>query len=771
MDLRDRCRAPFFKLVAKGLLKHSIVAVDDEVGATLETLGGLEFLYGLGVANVVNINYFKDGPVVSETNLSRLDGLRCLFVPDADHKTSARSNNLQKCDRHLVCIVSGFLWDYGENFLNALLSSTGNGEEPYAPAFDRVSIFATMSERGHECAAEAVDGGSFRYDEFAAKLSQRSLVMAMHQNAQQGLVLGGGKEGPPMLSKLNVRFFPLLVRPVLANDDSEDGGGRSAPDNIQCFEISNSLSTSLFPPMPHVFPNDVQHRCGGNINQLKVSDMPKSTRRSFRGLANTLVCVMSQLGLDPRKYAFSIGHEHSAQILGETMLTNLTEGPEGLILSDQLGKRQKCSFVIVDRTIDLVAPSSMTPEQKSSNSANMQFVAVESMQDHSVSAQEVIDQLVDMYRSASKSAQGDGTNMSASLLLKLTVRAFAVLPPGSISLGQMQTLAAPMEDCMKTMRDFSELALAFLDSENDGAQSQCRDAENSRVGALVRMLLRRLQQVHLVRSSLSAFHRLVGSDPTVPTYQPLLSKIFELVDLKISPAKLSDMVCLKDYNTAERTVSGVTESLTGLLGGFFSSSAAKASGQAEKPELLLSDRDIVFVFVVGGLTNLEINAIRSKYAGRSIQVLIGTTNLINSDGYILQRLFGCSREDVLNAGPAFNCESLPSAENDDGWGNEDDDLVFENKLGGQREQLQPIKQTKEESKKPVKEDAWGETDGWGNDDDDLVFDDADEKPTAPTASETVQNEQSKPSSPPKADDEDEDAWGDGWDDGDDDLGF
>ena len=96
--------------------------------------------------------------------------------------------------------------------------------------------------------------------------------------------------------------------------------------------------------------------------------------------------------------------------------------------------------------------------------------------------------------------------------------------------------------------------------------------------------------------------------------------------------------------------------------------------------------------------------------------------------------------------------------------------MFENKLGGQREQLQPIKQTKEESKKPVKEDAWGETDGWGNDDDDLVFDDADEKPTAPTASETVQNEQSKPSSPPKADDEDEDAWGDGWD-GDDDLGF
>ena len=214
--------------------------------------------------------------------------------------------------------------------------------------------------------------------------------------------------------------------------------------------------------------------------------------------------------------------------------------------------------------------------------------------------------------------------------------------------------------------------------------------------AFVDLLLERLYEVNLMRSNLSSFHRLVGNDPAKLTYQPLLSKIIEMVDLKISPTTLSDLVSLKDYNSAERTVSGVTESLTGLLGGFFSSSTVSRKAQAEKPTLLLSDRDLVFIFVTGGLTMLEIDDIRSKYAGHSTRVIIGTTKLIDSDSFILQQIFSCCYKDLVNNEQALDPETSRQKEepdvssstvkndempgndgdgwdNDDGWG--DDDLA------------------------------------------------------------------------------------------------
>ena len=68
---------------------------------------------------------------------------------------------------------------------------------------------------------------------------------------------------------------------------------------------------------------------------------------------------MSQLNLDPRESSFCLGHEHSAKILGETTIMNLTDGPEGIILPEDMGKRKKISMLLYDRTVDLVAPSSL----------------------------------------------------------------------------------------------------------------------------------------------------------------------------------------------------------------------------------------------------------------------------------------------------------------------------------------------------------------------------------------------------------------------------
>ena len=111
-DIRGLCQRPFFKLVAKGALKHSVLVVDDEVGKTLACLGGLDFLYSIGVANVVSCKVFSE-PVSSLQYISRIDGIRPYYV---------NNNSSKSPGRHLVFLVSDFLWLYEINFVNALRS-------------------------------------------------------------------------------------------------------------------------------------------------------------------------------------------------------------------------------------------------------------------------------------------------------------------------------------------------------------------------------------------------------------------------------------------------------------------------------------------------------------------------------------------------------------------------------------------------------------------------------------------------------------------------
>ena len=90
LDLTEQCSAPFFELVALGLLKHSILVLDDATAKTVGSLGGIEFLCQLGVANAVSIESFA-APVFDKKAFCRLDGLRCLFLPPTNDETKTRN--------------------------------------------------------------------------------------------------------------------------------------------------------------------------------------------------------------------------------------------------------------------------------------------------------------------------------------------------------------------------------------------------------------------------------------------------------------------------------------------------------------------------------------------------------------------------------------------------------------------------------------------------------------------------------------------------------
>ena len=695
LDLNEQCRAPFFELVARGLLKHSIMVVDQATATTIQSLGGLDFLYGLGVANAVNIDLFA-APVNDKDTISKLDGLRCLFIPQGDGEATRQ--------RHLVFFVSGVLWAYESYFVNAMMSRTGTKQQL---AFERITILSTLSEKGHECFPVDHENGKsvppFHYDEFAVRVSQRAFQ-------EEHTTVG--------VAKLNVRFFPMLVRPVRIGS------------HIQCFEVNFTdgkvPSEVWFPPLPHVFPPDVQLRCERDINKLKISDLSTPIRRKFRGLANILVCIMAQLNLDPRECAFSVGHEHSSQILGETMLTNLTEGPDGLISVGDLKRRQKVSFLIIDRTVDLVAPN--TASSTAAGSSSMQreqhhhVRALEAMQDHTDSGEEIVAQVRDMFCNSANM-------INAKALLMLTLRAFALSPPGSITHQLVESLVEPICQCMNTHAMFKQLVSSLVGIDdvvskidlldrsihsksdengtgkckpsdtldwgdedegwgdtwsesgeitaeqvegnhwnsgddlfddthvtptepvsevaehsgkhvgsnaffggNDGIEDVTGSSRGASGKALTRAFLSQMEEVHLARSHLSEFRYLIGPEGT---YRPFLRSVLEHIREKVSPENISDMHCLKDYSAAERTVTGVTETLTDLLGGFFSSATASVQMPVAKNEPQFWDRPIIFIFVVGGLTEMEIESMQTSRLVQEdggIQLLVGTTNLLRGGG-------------------------------------------------------------------------------------------------------------------------------------------
>ncbi len=486
-DLIGLCQRAFFNLVAKGQLKHSIFVIDNEVGKTLECIGGLDFLYSLGVTNVVDFAIF-DQAHTSAMKINQLDGLRPFYT--SNNNSSNNNNNNNKLEgRHLIFLVSNFLWTYEPYFLNAMTSMF---DDKYI-VYDKFTILSIVSEKSHgiymslrsdiQKNVDSVHPGhmdddldtnssSFRYDEYAVHLSRKALNKIMSNRNENSSSNNNGN----ILCNINIQYFPMHCRPL--NIDkiilSDNNGTNVSSSSYTIFEINSPFNKSWFPALPHIFPKHIQGNYGNDMNAINSKDFPEKHRCGFKILSDILVCIMSQLNLDPRESSFCLGHEHSAKILGETTIMNLTDGPEGIILPEDMGKRKKISMLLYDRTVDLVAPSSLDDQNNTLDAMTKEKIHVlEKMQMHSENADDIVAQICD----AIKSIINSRTEIHPFNIFMLMMRAASLLPPGSMTYKHFQLIKTNLIDIFvkssKTLNIFCALAgikhLAGVDddSEND----------------------------------------------------------------------------------------------------------------------------------------------------------------------------------------------------------------------------------------------------------------------------------------------------------------
>ena len=726
-DIRGLCQRPFFKLVAKGALKHSVLVVDDEVGKTLACLGGLDFLYSIGVANVVSCKVFSE-PVSSLQYISRIDGIRPYYV---------NNNSSKSPGRHLVFLVSDFLWLYEINFVNALRSLS----EGMHAFYEKITILTTVTEKSHAICLkfggrnnkfvktteasctdspflDATDSSSFQYDKYAAHLSKTVLSEIKSLQSTEGAhEIDRDVNGVAQLCKINIQYFPLHCRPLSVKNiysssdqkrDDEDNSAKLDQVPFELFELCSPLSKVWFPALPRIFPEEKRKTYRNDMNKINSKDFPESHRCNLKILSDVLVCTMMQLNLDPRGSSFCIGHKHSAKIIGETTIMNLSDGPDGILPTSQLEGRKKASFLMYDRTMDMVAPTSLSATNLKLDDIVKQKISVmENMQLHSFNVDDTVAQMGDTIKSILDST----TAVPPAYILCMLFRAASLLTPGALTPEHLNFVKESLVDVLLNSKEMLDMILVLLgkekielgdlksdrasimqgrapspvkseddflewddddpwgsEAENEkmteakggvengisnawnegddedllGGDSQAESnttalkglamVENeSTIQQIAETITDAVHAINLARSGLNDFKDV----RTDGGYEPLISRLIAMFYRDVEPTALKDLSILKDYNAPETTV---TESLTGLLGGFFSMTGA--NGGNAQPNIgtedpgrcsKILDRPLLFVFVVGGLTALEIQHIISTILNNrglqheNVTVLVGCT--------------------------------------------------------------------------------------------------------------------------------------------------
>ena len=182
--------------------------------------------------------------------------------------------------------------------------------------------------------------------------------------------------------------------------DDEDNSAKLDQVPFELFELCSPLSKVWFPALPHIFSEEKRKTYRNDMNKINSKDFPDSHRCNLKILSDVLVCVMMQLNLDPRGSSFCIGHKHSAKIIGETTIMNLSDGPEGIISAGQMESRKKASFLMYDRTMDMVAPTSLSATNiKLDDIVKQKISVMENMQLHSFNVDDTVAQMGDTIKS------------------------------------------------------------------------------------------------------------------------------------------------------------------------------------------------------------------------------------------------------------------------------------------------------------------------------------------------------------------------------------
>ena len=357
MDLLEAVRRPFLKFAASSdqLLYGSTVYADDSASVALEWLGGLRFLLSLGVRNVLSFEDAANRVKVSSSNGNK-DGA---FQYQRHGLQPPTSDGVKHT---AVFFVTSELWDAETRILDILADARTRREG----AFDRCLVCCSLSEMAHACSPHRPDiwrGTTFKFSKY-----KRTFKTCLNERLQHHV---------PPSCLISVRHFPLVIN-VLLDSRIKGRGAHAHMGEAKClglFTLTHERSRRLFPTTPSRLSSQHRTATGGSLSRMTIDHLPSSSRSSLRVAAHQLANALSLLGLDitGNGAGYGVGHEHSAIAFGETVLSIASEGTSLGVSSGNVrggtnggssgmmgdgGTLRPASLVIIDRTVDLVSPSS-----------------------------------------------------------------------------------------------------------------------------------------------------------------------------------------------------------------------------------------------------------------------------------------------------------------------------------------------------------------------------------------------------------------------------
>lgn len=343
-DLLASARRPFLKFAASSdpLLYGSTIFADHNASVALEWIGGLRFLLSLGVRNVLSL---EDSATAAAAATHATT-----FSNDNDRVFQQQRHGLQPPNstantKHTaIFFITSEVWHVEEQILQILSDTRAKTEG----SFDRALICCSLSEEAH---ASSSSRPNMWYE--------TTFMYKRYKQDFKSLLLKRLKEHTPPSCLLSIRHFPLVMNVVL--DSRIKGRGAHANMGVtKClglFTLTNESSRSIFPTTPCRLSSNDRAATSGSLSRVTIDYLPISARSTLKMAAHQLVDVLELLGLQVTSGGYAIGHDHSAVAFGETVLSVASEKSLMNSSNEDVSIRS-ASLIVIDRTMDVVGPSS-----------------------------------------------------------------------------------------------------------------------------------------------------------------------------------------------------------------------------------------------------------------------------------------------------------------------------------------------------------------------------------------------------------------------------
>eukprot|EP00940_MAST-03C_sp_MAST-3C-sp2_P000263 g263.t1 len=337
-SILESARKPWEELQRQGKLKDAIVVADEGAARSIAWIGGLGWMLSLGVKNVITVD-----------SLLR----HC----DVSNREEASAHVLMGSRKVVLCVTT-YMRDVESYVVHVTASDT----------FDEVLVLCSVTEKAHrEHRFKSHEDGPFTFSECSKSLQ----LMALKEHSASA----GASKGS-LSTFVDVRYFAAHVCPIF---------GPSAGGVQGCFMLCADECKDVFPLTLSAYAparsNDrnrfnlvssgvdvvasTKSQSNDSIDGAKdvtniwdadVSEISPQQRHALTRTAHEICGCLREMGLRVKdSNAFALGH--SSELVGNKLMSLLTNDDDD---EDDDGEssgaaHQRCSLLLIDRTLDMVA--------------------------------------------------------------------------------------------------------------------------------------------------------------------------------------------------------------------------------------------------------------------------------------------------------------------------------------------------------------------------------------------------------------------------------